>query len=209
MLELTCSKFIDRLSSKEPVPGGGGASAYAGALGMALGAMVGNLTLGKEKYAAVQYDIQELTNRAQKLTGRFKTLVNQDAEAFLILSSAYRMPHAAEEEQHARNDAIQQALIAAAETPLEIAECCLEAIDLHEKYAKIGNTLAISDVGVGVILCKAALQGARLNVLINTKTMRDAEQKNRIESRLNEIEKIGSEKADCVYRKVETMLKTQ
>jgi formiminotetrahydrofolate cyclodeaminase len=209
MLKLTCEEFIDRLSSKAPVPGGGGASAYAGALGMALGAMVGNLTLGKEKFAAVQYDTEELTNRAQKLIERFKTLVSQDAEAFLILSSAYGMPRATEEEKSARNDALQHALIAATETPLEIAECCLKAIDLHEKYMRIGNPLAISDVGVGVIFCKAALQGARLNILINTKIMRDSDQKSRIEGRLDEIEKIGLKQADRVYRKVETMLRKQ
>jgi len=206
MLEQSCDKFIEMLSSKAPVPGGGGASAYVGALGMALGSMVGNLTQGKKKYEAVHEEILELLKKSETLIEQFKSLVKQDAEVFYPLSQAYGLPNDTEEEKKAKDEALQTALVAATEVPLEIARCCLRAIELHEEYADKGTRIAISDVGVGVIFCKAALQGAKLNVLINTKIMKDQERKNKIESQLNEIERIGLIKADKIYQTVENLL---
>lgn len=206
MLDKSCSEFIEELSSKAPVPGGGGASAYAGALGMALGSMVGNLTLGKKKYADVQDEIKELIIKSQDIIENLKKLVLKDAEVFYPLSQAYGLPKETEEEKKAKEDAIQKAVVAATMVPLEIARYCLKAIELHEEYARIGTRIAISDVGVGVIFCKAALQGAKLNVLINTKIMKDMELKNRIEKELNEIVEKGTMKADKVYSDVEKML---
>ena len=95
---------------------------------------------------------------------------------------------------------LQEALVEATMVPLEIAKNCLAAIHLHEEYAKKGTSIAISDVGVGVIFCKAALQGAKLNVLINTKIMKDQDLKNRVEKELQEIERIGLAKADQIYQ---------
>jgi len=200
--------FIKALSSKAPVPGGGGASAYVGALGIALGSMVGNLTLGKKKYQDVQEDIARLLNMSEELIDKFTYLVEKDAEVFFPLSQAYGLPQNTEEEKQAKETALQHALIAATDIPLEIARCCLTAIELHEEYVKKGTRIAISDVGVGVIFCKAALQGAKLNVLINTKIMKDQELKNKIENELNDIERIGLEKADQIYQEVEALLKS-
>jgi len=201
-------EFIKALSSKSPVPGGGGASAYVGALGMALGSMVGNLTLGKKKYQDVQEDILRLLSMSEELIDKFTYLVEKDAEVFFPLSQAYGLPQNTEEERQAKESALQHALIAATDIPLEIARCCLRAIELHEEYVKKGTRIAISDVGVGVIFCKAALQGAKLNVLINTNLMKNQELKNKIENELNEIEKIGLEKADQIYHEVEALLKS-
>ena len=206
MLNRSCTEFIEELSSKSPVPGGGGASAYVGALGMALGSMVGNLTLGKKKYKDVEEEIRELLIRSEMIIEALKELVQKDAEVFHPLSQAYGMPQETEEEKVAKETVLQNALIAASEVPLTIASYCLEAIELHEEYAKKGTLIAISDVGVGVIFCKAALQGAKLNVLINTKIMKDQELKNNMESRLMEIERIGLEKADKIYQYVESLL---
>ena len=208
MLQKTCVEFIEELSSKSPVPGGGGASAYVAALGMALGSMVGNLTLGKKKYQEVEEDIRILFAKSEKIIDALKDLVQKDAEVFYPLSQAYGMPQDTEEEKAAKEAVLQKALIAASEVPLQIASCCLDAIELHEEYAKKGTRIAISDVGVGVIFCKAALQGAKLNVLINTKIMKDQVLKNNLESRLYAIEKIGLEKADNIYRYVESQLKS-
>jgi formiminotetrahydrofolate cyclodeaminase len=207
MLELTCDNFIDVLASKAPVPGGGGAAAYVGALGTALGSMVGNLTLGKKKYEDVQEDILKLLNRSEVLIDQFKNLVEKDAEVFLPLSQVYGLPQSTEEEKRAKETALQHALIAATEIPLKIARCCVSAIELHAEYAKKGTRIAISDVGVGVIFCKAALQGAKFNVLINTKIMKDQERKSKIEVELNELESIGLEKADRICQEVEALLK--
>lgn len=207
MLERSCIGFIEELSSKSPVPGGGGASAYVGALGMALGSMVGNLTLGKKKYKDVEEDIKELIDKSEKIIDTLKELVQKDAEVFYPLSQAYGMPQETDEEKAAKEAMIQKYLTGAAEVPLSIASCCLDAIELHEEYAKKGTRIAISDVGVGVVFCKSALQGAKLNVLINTKIMKDQVLKYNIESRLCEIERIGIEKADEIYQYVESLLR--
>ncbi|MDR6997841.1 cyclodeaminase/cyclohydrolase family protein [Neobacillus niacini] len=207
MLDKSCNVFIEELSSKSPVPGGGGASAYVGALGMALGSMVGNLTVGKKKYKDVEADIIELLNRSEVIMNRLKALVKKDAEVFYPLSQAYGLPSSTEEEKKHKETVLQEALIEASMVPLEIAKNCLEAIHLHEEYAKKGTRIAISDVGVGVAFCKAALQGAKLNVLINTKIMKDLELKKRIETELQEIERVGLEKTDQIYNDVEKMLR--
>jgi formiminotetrahydrofolate cyclodeaminase len=209
MLNKSCNDFIEELSSKSPVPGGGGASAYVGALGMSLGSMVGNLTLGKKKYADVEEDIKELLKKSEDVIDNLKKLVAKDAEVFYPLSQAYGLPKETEEEKTAKDAALQQALIAATMVPLEIAKYCLKAIDLHEEYAKKGTRIAISDVGVGVAFCKAALQGAKLNVLINTKIMKDKELKSNIENELREIENKGIIKADKIFSDVEKLLTSE
>jgi len=206
LLEKSSNEFIQELASKEPVPGGGGASAYVGALGMALGSMVGNLTVGKKKYKEVEEDIIELLQKSEAIINNLKSLVSKDAEVFYPLSQAYRMPSSTEEEKQKKDEVLQAALVDATMVPLDIARNCLEAIHLHEEYAKKGTRIAISDVGVGVIFCKAALQGAKLNVLINTKIMKDAELKKKVESELAEIERVGLAKADQIFADVESML---
>ncbi|ADL03751.1 cyclodeaminase/cyclohydrolase family protein [Lacrimispora saccharolytica] len=208
MLEKSCNIFIEELSSKSPVPGGGGASAYVGALGMALGCMVGNLTLGKKKYQEVEPDIIKLLEKSEKIIIELKELVSKDAEVFYPLSQAYGLPQNTEEEKAEKEAVLQHALIAATKVPLDIAKTCLEAIELIEEYAIKGTRIAVSDAGVGAIFCKAALQGAKLNVLINTKIMKDQELKNVVESELSETVRAGMEKADRIYQYVETLLKS-
>ena len=171
--KLEIQAFAAQLAGKAPVPGGGGASALAGALGAALGSMVGALTVGKKKYAAVEQDVQVIMARMEKLRARLLALIDEDAAAFLPLSRAYGMPRETDEERAARAAVMAEALDAAAQPPLRIMESCCEAIELHRELAEKGSALALSDVGVGVILCKAALQGAELNVRINTGSMQD------------------------------------
>ncbi len=171
--QLSCELFVDVLSTKKPVPGGGGASALAGALGTALGNMVGDLTLGKKKYAAVQEDIQGLMQEASRLQKRLLALVNADAEAFAPLAAAYGLPSETEEERAAKAEIMEKCLRDASAVPLEMMECCCKAILLHREFGEKGSVIAVSDVGVGVSLCRAALVGASLNVRINTQTMAD------------------------------------
>ncbi|MZQ96665.1 MAG: sugar ABC transporter substrate-binding protein [Acidaminobacter sp.] len=206
MLDSSCNVFLDELSSKSPVPGGGGASAYVGAQGMALGMMVGNLTIGKKKYQAFEQDLIELQNKSSLILERLKFLVEEDAKVFLPLSKAYGMAAITDNERKTKDEALQSALIQATLVPLEIARCCCEAIEFHREYAQKGTKLAISDVGVGVIFCMAALQGAKLNVLINTKIMKDQEQKNRIEREVHELAEIGTKSALEIFHQVESEL---
>lgn len=203
MLENSANQFIAELSSKAPVPGGGGASAYVGALGMALGLMVGNLTVGKKKYQDVEADILINMEKGQQIIDRLKQLVHEDAEAFYPLSQAYGLPKNTEEEAAIKEETLQRALVKATLVPLEITRTCAAAIDLHEELAVKGSRIALSDVGVGVIFAKAALQGAMLNVLINTQIMKDAQLKQETEAELAELVSVYCEKADKIFKTVQ------
>ena len=203
MLERSAKDFVAVLASKEPVPGGGGASAYVGALGMALGLMVGNLTVGKKKYQDVEADILEIIAKGQHLITRLEELVQEDADAFYPLSQAYGLPKNTEEEARIKEETLQKALVKATLVPLEIARYCAKAIDLHEELALKGSRLVISDVGVGVAFLKAALEGAKLNVLINTQILKDQEMKQKVEAELEELVRVYTAKADRIYATVE------
>ncbi len=172
-IQLSCEKFVEELASKAPVPGGGGASALVAAVGAALGNMVGSLTVGKKKYADVQEDILALKVETDKLQAELLALVERDAEVFEPLSRAYGLPKETPEEQAEKTRVMEAALKEACDVPLAVMEKCGRAIELHREFAAKGTLLAISDVGVGVAFCKAALQGASLNVFINTKAMQD------------------------------------
>ncbi len=167
--------FVSQLSTKAPVPGGGGASALVGAIGSALGCMVGSLTVGKKKYAAVEEDIKALMEKSLALQADLMALIDKDAEAFEPLSKAYGLPSGTDEEKAHKAEVMAVVLKDACEVPMEIMRCCCKAIELIEEYAAKGSVIAISDAGVGATLCASALQGASLNVFINTKSMADRE----------------------------------
>ena len=170
-----CNEFVEVLASKAPVPGGGGASALVGAIGTALGNMVGSLTVGKKKYADVEEEMYALKAKCDTLQKELLALVEKDAEVFEPLSKAYGMPRNTEEEKAEKARVMEIVLKDACSVPMEIMEKCCEAIELIQEFAAKGSTLAISDAGVGAAFCKAALEGASLNVYINTKSMKNRE----------------------------------
>lgn len=182
-MEKNVDKFLAELASSAPTPGGGGAAALCGALGIALGNMVGSLTLGKKKYADVQEDIAELNAKAEALRAGFVALVDADAEAFAPLSRAYSIP----KDDPARDEIMEPALLKAAEAPLEIMRKCAEALDLISGYAAKGSALAISDAGCAAALCGAAMEAAALNVKINTKSMKNRAVADNINAEMNEL----------------------
>lgn len=182
-MEKNVDKFLAELASSAPTPGGGGAAALCGALGIALGNMVGNLTLGKKKYADVQEDIAELNAKAEALRDGFVALVDADAEAFAPLSRAYSIP----KDDPARDEIMEPALLKAAEAPLEIMRKCAEALELISGYAAKGSALAISDAGCAAALCGAAMEAAALNVKINTKSMKNRAVADNINAEMNEL----------------------
>ena len=182
-MEKNIDKFLAELASSAPTPGGGGAAALCGALGIALGNMVGNLTLGKKKYADVQEDIAELNAKAEALRAGFVALVDADAEAFAPLSRAYSIP----KDDPARDEIMEPALLKAAEAPLEIMRKCAEALELISGYAAKGSALAISDAGCAAALCGAAMEAAALNVKINTKSMNNRAVADNINAEMNEL----------------------
>jgi len=207
MTEKSCIEFVKMLSSKAPVPGGGGASALVGALGVALGSMVGNLTLGKKKYEAVEDDIKRILDKASDLQQSLLQLVEKDAEVFEPLSKAYGLPKNTEEEKKNREEVMENALKLACSVPMEIMEKCMEAIGLHEELAEKGTKIAISDVGVGVLFCRSALEGASLNVFINTKLMKNREYAESLNKKAEKMLSDGIDRANAVYAAVSRQLR--
>lgn len=201
-----CNEFVEVLSTKAPVPGGGGASALVGAVGTALGNMVGSLTVGKKKYAEVEERMYELKAKADELQKELLRLIERDAEVFEPLSKAYGMPRETEEEKAEKARVMEIVLKDACSVPMEIMEKCCEAIDLLVEFGEKGSTLAISDAGVGAACCKAALKGASLNVYINTKSMADkeyaAELNKKCDAMLDKYEKIADEVFDSVLARL-------
>ena len=197
-----CNEFVEVLASKAPVPGGGGASALVGAIGTALGNMVGSLTVGKKKYADVEEEMWELKAKSDKLQAELLRLIERDAEVFEPLSKAYGMPRATEEEKAEKARVMEIVLKDACSVPMEIMDKCCEAIDIIVEFAAKGSALAISDAGVGVAFCKAALKGASLNVYINTKSMQNREYAEELNAKcdamLEKYTKIADEVFDSV-----------
>jgi formiminotetrahydrofolate cyclodeaminase len=202
----SAEEFVDVLASKEPVPGGGGASALVGAIGCALGNMVGSLTVGKKKYADVEADIIALKEKADKLQKELLDLVDEDAKAFEPLAKAYGMPKDTEEEKAEKAKVMEAALKTACGVPLEIMRKCCEAIELIEEFAAKGSRLALSDAGVGAAFCKAALYGASLNVFINTKAMADRDYAEKLNKEANDMMDVYGKRAEEVFDKVKGSL---
>ena len=163
------TSFTEQLASPAPVPGGGGASALVGAVGIALGDMVGELTVGKKKYADVESDLRSLMARAQDLRIRLLACVEKDAVAFEPLSRAYAIPR----DDPNRSEIMEKCLHDAAAVPLEIFDLVSEAIEIERDFAEKGSKLVISDAATGVSFCRAALEGAAVNVKVNTRLMQD------------------------------------
>lgn len=182
-MERQIDSFLAELASKAPTPGGGGAAALCGAVGVALGNMVGKLTLGKKKYAEVQEDIAALNQRAEALRADFLALIDADAEAFKPLSKAYGIP----KDEPKRGEVMEAALLAAVQPPLEIMRKCVKALELIAEYAAKGSALAISDAGCAAAITRAACEAAALNVFVNTKPMRDREKAGEINREANEL----------------------
>ena len=193
--------FTEQLASPAPVPGGGGACALVGAVGIALGDMVGELTVGKKKYADVEADLRALMARAQDLRVRLLACVEKDAVAFEPLSRAYAIPKG----EPGRDELMEQCLRDAAAVPLEIFDLVTEAIDIQQEFAQKGSKLVISDAATGVSFCRAALLGAAVNVKVNTRLMKDRAYAQIIDAHVDEAmakyAKLADEVFDSVYQR--------
>ena len=165
--------FIDELASAAPTPGGGGAASYVGAVASALASMVGNLTVGKKTYAAVEDDVRATLERLALLRNKLLALIESDAQAFEPLAASYRMPKATPEEAAAKQAALQLALGPACDVPLIIMRTCAEVIDHADFLARNGSKLAVSDAGAAAVLARAAVVAASMNVYINAASMDD------------------------------------
>lgn len=167
--------FTKVLASDAPAPGGGSAAALAGAVGAALTAMVCTLTAGRKKYAEHEEFVLGVQAEAEALRKQFIDVMDRDTEAFLVISRAYGMPKATDEEKVERSRAIQAGLVGCIKTPMEMMELSLQTVQLTDSLLGRFNTSSASDLGVGALSLRAAVQGAWLNVLINIGSLKDRE----------------------------------
>ncbi len=198
LLQSTVTNFTEQLASPAPVPGGGGASALVGAIGAALGDMVGELTVGKKKYADVEEDVRALMAKAQDLRMRLLACVEKDAALFEPLSKAYGIP----KDDPARDEIMEKCLRDAASAPLEVFDLCCEAILLQQEFAEKGSRLVISDAATGAALCWGAMYGAAVNVKVNTRLMKDRAYAEKINAHVDEAMAKYRPIAEKVYEDV-------
>lgn len=157
--------FINTLASKEPTPGGGGASAMIGTVAAALCSMVANLTTGKKKYEQYQEDIDRILFYLEEAIWDINSYIEKDADAFGPLAEAYKIP----KDDSKRAEIMEKALLAAAVVPMELANKLYDLVPVMEELEQKGSKMALSDVAVAAAACKAAMEGAVMNVYINTK----------------------------------------
>lgn len=206
-VDLSCRDFVAVLASKEPAPGGGGASALVGALACALGNMVGSLTVGKPRYADVEEDVVALNERSAQLQEELLGLVARDAQVFVPLSAAYGLPKETEEQRSHKQQVMEACLVECCEVPLQIMDCCVQVIGLCSEYALKGSRLALSDAGCGAAIARGALQAASLNVFVNTKLMQDRVKAAELDERAQQLLSRGTEQAEAVVTEVESQLR--
>lgn len=174
LTQATVREYAARLASGAPTPGGGSAAALVGALAAALGEMVGNFTVGKPKYAAVEADVQRILSALEAQRARLLDLTDADADAYSQVGAAFGLPRATDEEKATRAAAIEDALKSAAQVPLAVMEACMAVCGQLEELRQKGNPNLLSDVGVAAELTRAALRCAWLNVEVNLAPLKDA-----------------------------------
>ena len=169
LADKTLREFSDELASDAPVPGGGSAAAYAGALGAALAAMVARIAMKKSDDPALREYVAEMEN----LRADFLRLVDDDSAAYARVSEAMKLPKATDDEKKARTERLQVALLAASRVPLEVAKTGRRLLEACERGLAKAPAAAVSDLGVGALMAEAALRGAAMNVMINLSSLKD------------------------------------
>lgn len=202
MLEQKTTEFLEVLSSAAPVPGGGGASAAVGAFASALGMMVANLTVGKKRYADVEEEIIAIREHLLSLREDLVNLTDKDAEAFEPLSKAYSLPKETEEQKAEKERVMEVVLYEASIVPLQIMEKVFEAMKDLEILGKKGSKIAISDVGVAVLFARAAVEGASLNIFINTRLMKNREKAEELNSKADQKIEESKKLQERIYQGV-------
>ncbi len=180
--------FLDELANGQPTPGGGSASAYAGAMAAGLVSMVARLTLGKKKYAQVEEQMQEILEEAEALRAELNTAVERDAKAFEAIMAAFKLS----KDNPNRTPQIQEATLHAAEIPLEVASQAVRVMQLALEVASLGNANAITDAGSGAAMAQASLTGAGYNIRINVLGLKD---EGAVETLLGELKTLDEKAA--------------
>lgn len=182
------NEFADKTASEVPAPGGGSISAYMGALGAALGAMVANLSSHKKGWDDKWEEYSKVAEKGQSYKKALLQLVDEDTKAFNNIITAIRLPKATPEQKQARKQAIQDATKYAIDIPYNIMKLAYGSMDILKQMAENGLEASVSDAGVGALAAKAAISGAYLNVKINLSDLDDKEFCETITQKGKEIE---------------------
>ena len=202
--ELTVSEFSTSLSSEEPAPGGGSASAAVAAFGAGLLIMTCNFTIGKDKYADVEEEMRELRDELEPIRVWLLASIDRDSVAYNAVVEAFKMPKGTPEEKAARKEAIQVAMRGAAEVPMDVARRCARALDLASMVVEMGNPNTLSDAGCGARFMDAGLRGALYNVRINLGSIKDEGYVARAAAEVKDL----SIRADAALAKVLNMVES-
>lgn len=197
-VKYSLEEFVDALASKAAVPGGGGASALAASLGIALGNMVGEFTVGKKKYADAEEELRACMVKAKELSRKFLNCIERDAAAFEPLSRAYAIP----KDDKNRDIVMENCLRDAAKVPMEILHLVCEAIKLEERFAVLGSVMIQSDAAVGASILRSSLLGAAVNVKINTKSMKDREYADSVNKEVDALVEEYLPLADSIFEHI-------
>jgi glutamate formiminotransferase/formiminotetrahydrofolate cyclodeaminase len=187
LARLTLDGFSAMLASDSPAPGGGSAAAYAGTLGASLGTMVANLSANKRGWEDRHAYFSDWAVKGQVGRKKLLHLVDEDTNAFNSLMDAFRLPKGSDEEKKIRSTAIESATLRATLSPLSLMQIASEQFDMLEAMAAEGNPNSVSDAGVGAICAFAAVEGGWLNVMINLGSLKNQEEKERIQKEANQI----------------------
>ncbi len=197
-----CESFIKKLASNFPTPGGGGASALVGAVAAALASMAANITLKNNK----DDTLINLAPSLETLQKDLLILIEEDAKAFLPLAAAYKLQATTAQEQAEKEQKKEEALKNACYTPLQIMKKCCQVIDICIELKALAKPIVISDIGVGVILCKSALEGASLNIFCNTKLMNNRERATKLNKQAENLLSIFCAKSQQLFFQIKSQL---
>lgn len=206
LMQLSCEEFLAKLASKDAVPGGGGAAALSGAVGAALTSMVANLTVGKEKFMAVEGEMLRLLADGEYLRRELLVLAQEDARVFDAFMNCYKMPKNTETEKELRAAKIQEAAEMAASIPLRIGEKSLSVLLLAAEAAELGNPAVITDAAVAALTGRAAVRSAIYNVRINLQLIKNEAYRSVTTARLEELEREAAELEIKILAQVDKVL---
>ena len=195
-------EFINTLASKEPTPGGGGAAAMVGTVAAALGSMVANLTAGKKKYVQYQEDIERILTYLEEAIWDINSYIQKDADAFGPVAEAYKIP----KDDPKKAEIMEKALLAAAVVPMELAGKVHDLIPVLEELEEKGSKLALSDVAVAAVCCKAAMEGAVMNVYINTKSLTNPMIAEGLNKKAMKLVEDGGKRCQAIYERIQKSL---
>lgn len=171
--DMSIETFLEALAARQSTPGGGSAAAVSAAMGAALISMVANFTVGRK--GCDEAEAEQILARSEQLRLSLTEAIKADVDAFNKVMAAYGMPRDSEAQKAARGRAIQAALKAATDAPLECARLSREVIELSRSAARTGNVNVISDAGVAALAGYAGLRSAALNVYINIGNIKERE----------------------------------